>query len=641
LRLTVARGCLGIESYEAMPLGPLELSELTLSLPELSFPVDLSGGVPRFRHRRGQLQRLVVKAALPALTRWAEPRLRNVLPELTRPPTLWWTGSALGVGLCAERAALAFELLWAPEDTTARWVVHAARGVGLPGAALGHALRAVDGLAKGWAERRGRTLELTRATHRLLTELLPPLGVRVPQSAAARFGACAVEGDQLVMSIDSQNPVTCLVPTTVAYVDLARSIAAADELLSEGKPDDARHLYLAALEQAPRHPALIQLIAEIDATVGERQEAALALLIEGGLATHAGAVGAVLLSSNGDADSAREAFERAADGEAYAPLAALLSLRASEMNGGDEASSLRSLDEAIARCPDLAEPRWARLQTRVRCGDVAGARSDLQHLEASSRGSQEKFAVCLRGGTLLLDEGLVRPAASLFERALRYVPDALDATVGLARALRGAGRADRALALLQRALRLVPEQENPPGALLIELARLLATQARDLPQAIARVREVAGGNLEIQEARHLEALWRASLGDIAGASIAYGRMRETLAMSATRAEEAPRWLREAGHFELEVCHDLLAAEKHLTLALRLAPQDDGIADSFRRVAAALAVQRRQSRARDEGVTGAAGDEAQPELASEGPAPGAQPEGASPPDEEGSGPATRR
>jgi hypothetical protein len=55
LRLTASRGVLGLELYEPVELGPLTVTELALTLPGLKFPIDLSGGVPKFRHRRGQL----------------------------------------------------------------------------------------------------------------------------------------------------------------------------------------------------------------------------------------------------------------------------------------------------------------------------------------------------------------------------------------------------------------------------------------------------------------------------------------------------------------------------------------------------------------------------------------------------------
>ena len=55
LRLAVSRGALGLETYAPLELGPLSVERLDLALPNLKFPVDLSGGVKLFRHRRGRL----------------------------------------------------------------------------------------------------------------------------------------------------------------------------------------------------------------------------------------------------------------------------------------------------------------------------------------------------------------------------------------------------------------------------------------------------------------------------------------------------------------------------------------------------------------------------------------------------------
>src|SRR5262245_39050882 len=70
LRLAVSRGLLGVELDAPFTLAPLQITELSLSLPGVRFPVDLSGGVARFRHRRGVLTRLVVEASTTDLIAW-------------------------------------------------------------------------------------------------------------------------------------------------------------------------------------------------------------------------------------------------------------------------------------------------------------------------------------------------------------------------------------------------------------------------------------------------------------------------------------------------------------------------------------------------------------------------------------------
>ncbi|MEB2323383.1 MAG: hypothetical protein OZ921_12785, partial [Sorangiineae bacterium] len=74
LRLIVTRGALGLELYEPVELGPLSVRRLSLTLPGLAFPLDLSGGVRVFRHRRGELETLELALAPESRARGREPR---------------------------------------------------------------------------------------------------------------------------------------------------------------------------------------------------------------------------------------------------------------------------------------------------------------------------------------------------------------------------------------------------------------------------------------------------------------------------------------------------------------------------------------------------------------------------------------
>src|SRR5690606_21936825 len=56
LRLSVARGGLGLELCGPISTGPFVVEELKLDLPGLKYPLDLSQGVKQFRHRRSQLR---------------------------------------------------------------------------------------------------------------------------------------------------------------------------------------------------------------------------------------------------------------------------------------------------------------------------------------------------------------------------------------------------------------------------------------------------------------------------------------------------------------------------------------------------------------------------------------------------------
>ena len=130
LRLSVTRGRLGLELYEPASLGPVVVEQLTLSFLGLRFPLDLSGGVPAFRHRRGNLEHVVLRTDVDQLRKWIEPKLRTVVGPLARPVDLWWHSNGVGIGFVRETSAIAWELHWAPLLGTARWVVTNARGWG-------------------------------------------------------------------------------------------------------------------------------------------------------------------------------------------------------------------------------------------------------------------------------------------------------------------------------------------------------------------------------------------------------------------------------------------------------------------------------------------------------------------------------
>ncbi len=588
----MTRGALGLELYESVEVGPIEVSGLALTLPNLQFPLDLSGGVPVFRHRRGELERLELRCSLDRVGRWLQPRVRSVLSGGAR-VHVWAVDQGLGVGVVGPTAALAFDLLWAPIGADARFVVSRARAVGLDGPALGHALRCVDSAVGGHVARQGRQLSFVRVASRLCRQILPAIGARVPAAGRVQCGGLYADGDELSLHVDA----TALPPALTAHaarsLELAELVAEADEALAAGRLDRARAGYVAALERAPRHPELSRLIAEIDVAVGGRAEAALGMLVEALPAVHGGAVAADLLAAVGDLAAARAAVEEAVRGEEFAPLAALL-LRRLALLHETPRERLPLLDQAVARAPGLAPVRWARFGERVQLRDIEGALADAQHVEAGASGSRARHEVCRRAARALLEAGFVRDAGRLYERALRYVPDDALATAGLARALVEAGRAPRAFALFQRAIALGESGSGVDPDALLDFAKLLAGEYRDLPQAIARVAEVPVAAPRAVEARAWEARWRASVGDVAGASLAYARLRETIALRPAPDPSWSQWLLDAARFERQVQGDVVAAERHLALALRLVPHDSRVQSLYREVAAVVAARARSS-----------------------------------------------
>ncbi|MFZ5894237.1 MAG: tetratricopeptide repeat protein [Myxococcota bacterium] len=591
LRLTAQRGALGLELYEAVELGPLRITALTLTLTGLNFPLDLSGGVPKFRHRRGELEHVTLQIPFEALGRWIDRRVSAAF-ESVRPVSVYVVPGGLGLGMAGAGRALAFELLWAPTGGDARLVISNARGVGFDVPALAVALRVVSAAFGRLVNARGRSFSITAVGRRLGRVLLPAVGARVPAAERVRFGALASTPTAFSVELDSSTAAPELSLEATRALELAELLVDADQHLADGAIDAARKAYVTALENAPRHPEIVRLVAEIDARVNGRAEAALGLLVESLPATQAGLVGAELLVRVGDPAGARQAVEQALREENFAPLAALSWLRLAEIDP-DIAVRIDSLDRAVARAPGLAAPRWARFALRVERGDLERALSDAEHLEALESGARARHDVCRRAARVLLDAGHVRDAGRLFERALRYLPDDAAATAGLARSLQLAGRATRALVLFERAVELSERSGHLDADALIDLARMLAEHARDLPQAVVRLRQVTAASERVVEARYLEGVYRARLGDRVGAALAFARMREAIELAADKKRVFAGWLLEAAEHALSVDDDAPAAERHLTVALRIAPNDERVGKRFREVSALVAERARK------------------------------------------------
>jgi hypothetical protein len=208
--------------------------------------------------------------------------------------------------------------------------------------------------------------------------------------------------------------------------------------------------------------------------------------------------------------------------------------------------------------------------------------------------------------------GLASDSATLFERALRYLPDDPEALAGLGAALvddatgtRGGGavageatatralstravqRATRGAALLARAIELGEARGDDVSAMTVDLGRALADALGDRPAAIARVRGVPNGARDAILARALEGRWRSGVGDVAAARFE-GGSRTADDGAAHLADATALWLLEAAEFERETRGDFPSAQRHLAVALRLRPRDAAIDRAYRDVCARLA-----------------------------------------------------
>jgi len=612
--LVVTKGRLGVELEQPFGLAPVTVRELSLSLPDIAFPVELTGGIAAFRNRRGDLENVELHLAGRPLARWAAGRLAGILGS-TKPACVaapledGWL-----FGLQHEAAALAFEVLVAPLDADIRLLPTAARGLGLGAPPQALAIRALRALTGSQAKLVGGAVVFEDVAAAVSRNLLPLAGMRAAAAdrlrwASVEFGVSGVSIRAAAQAVPAEHT-----ERVIRAIELATLVAEADDALLRGSLDEARRAYVAALEQAPRHPEIARRIAEIDRCVGGRAEAALGTISEAMPVIEAGVLAGQLLAEVGDGDAARAALERAARHEAYGPLAAL-AWRELASQCEDRHDQAEALDEAIARGPSLTQARWQRFDLRLRLGDSRGAREDIEQLEAQAQGAAQRHEVLQTAARTLLDRGIHDEALELFEKALRYVPDNVDSVAGLARSLALLGHRRRALELLGRAVALAERSSRPAYEVRLELARALVDVADELPTAIAHVRTVPAFEAETFEARLLEARWRAQLGDLAGANAALNRLADAVEHAIGVLTEGPethssrfvplwgrsrRWptkqdaraaiaalLREGAAIEELDRGAMHEARRHLALALRLTPQHRELKQDFRRVLSAM------------------------------------------------------
>jgi tetratricopeptide (TPR) repeat protein len=599
LRLTASRGQLGLELYEPLTLAPLQVTSLIIALPNLRYPLDLSGGVHVFRHRRGLLQQMQLRMSYRDLLRRVELTWREFAEEGELGQSRIWLGKeAIHVGLASRGGALAFDLLWAPDEDAARIIVDNARGAGDVGVPLARALQVMQGVLGPVATRAGRVFTIDKLAEQLSRFVFPLIGARAPAVKQGRVSPLRADAEGVACTIDATLPQPAPSERVLRCVGLAGLARSGDDALAQGDLEGARECYLLALEQAPRHPQLAQSIAEIDVAVGGRNEAALSLLKENVPLRLAGATAAQLLAPI-EPLLAREVLEHALSREPYATLAACWVERLAQLETAPRAK-LDALDRAVALAPGSSRLRKARIAARIELGDVNAVLADAQHLEVAAKGAQRRHQVLCEVARLLLARGWDKDAGRIFERALRYLPDDPDATAGLARAFMASGQPRRAIALFERAVALDRKLGRLSPDAVLDLAQVVASELSDLPHAVARVRQVPFDSPRALEARALEAQWLAELGDITGASQAYGRLRQALelregdATQGVEPQRAVQWLMQAAQFERSQ-HDLGAVERHLAVALRLLPRDSQVQVEYRHAAAELASARRAER----------------------------------------------
>ena len=206
------------------------------------------------------------------------------------------------------------------------------------------------------------------------------------------------------------------------------------------------------------------------------------------------------------------------------------------------------------------EERLRRAHAALRAGQAATAERALRALEGEFPGEVNCLWLL---GVALLDQGRTAASIESLERALAGAPDFAEARVDLARAYRGAGRADDARAEVRRVLEKTPHHHRAwlaYGDVLVDLgqfddARVAFERARDTDPERSRIEE-ASAALTRDDRRTSEELFREILKrDASHVGALCGLAAVSLAANVPK--DAERLLRHA-----------LRQSEHLPLAYR-------------------------------------------------------------------------
>lgn len=604
LRLSVARGGLGLELAAPVFVGPLLVDELEVELPGLNYPLDLSKGVKHFRNRRSVLRHASLRIDTSRLSSaWARElaviwgpdarvRIRPIFEAASRLTSAAEGTSrnndvstgvpSLAVTVQGGRKALAFDLV-VLSGVSPRIAIDGARVVGRDEPPLLLAMQALDaGLeaaARGASgvgmtlSRTGRSIQLGGLAEAVALLVLPSLGCRLPQVNDQVITRVEHDGGEIRLVLGHRGEPFSAGRRALWVAGTADFLKSADEALGRGDLATARECCLEALEHAPGHPEALLLLSELDLAAGDRGEAAISFLQE--LDALEGVRFSSLTSARkklalcralevtGRQETVRETRALALADESDAVLQALLGLELAEVEeelGGKR----RRLDAAVARAPFLKEVRWARFEVALQTADFRAASADAEQLEAAESSNAKRSTVCRKVGMSFRSIGRVDDALKWLKRALRLSPDDSEVMLRLAESLIDGGEAFRAAELLQCSVRRMVEKGlagEPSGASESETStadpdhaekvREMLSEARfllgrllseemDVPSALIHLSAVETRTSVGAAARLVEAEIHHSRGQYSARDRALGRLLEAAEM---------RWIDLAPHIQ--------------------------------------------------------------------------------------------
>jgi putative PEP-CTERM system TPR-repeat lipoprotein len=346
-------------------------------------------------------------------------------------------------------------------------------------------------------------------------------------SALRSVEAAAAEDPQIGLLSGVANLLTGNTEQGVLYLQQAAALDPTNELLklqlaraylAAGRSADASALLQGAFSAgtAGLEAAMLRLLAAIpQGGDGAGDAAAQDLLASFPDEPRALTAAAMYFQLRGDSARARELFERAAARETDGAVARMFVAAALVQDGRREdaeqllrrvveqqpengqalnalaelALARGALDEGaelLTRAADHSDtvlPRLALVQLRLRQGDLAAAKEQLERAATAAPGSPEVGAV---SGVIALAEGRPQDAVALLAKAETALPNRLGVTLALARAQIASGKPDDARTTVQRVLAAAPR--SLPLRLMLGEAELRLGNAEEASSIAAQLK---------------------------------------------------------------------------------------------------------------------------------------------------------
>jgi cellulose synthase operon protein C len=553
LRLRVSRGGLGVELCEPVGLGPVVMEHYEWALPELEYPLDLSGGVKQFVDHRGKLERARLRVPLaelkPTLIAAAEailgPGVDGRIRALEDGPQV-----ELLVSVWSEASALSFDLVLG-SSIAPRLVVDQARGFGLGTTPLEASLHLLDALCRDATTsgvrlvRSGRCLGLVAGLDALSLELLPALGCRIPELGEPPVTEFSVVKGDLEITLSHGREPLALGRRGLRLLGLAEATELADQLLSQGRLEEARREYLRVLEESPGCPEILLEVGRIDWLLSGHPESARGYVEDAreriervhgkdglapGLAALLSAFEGEIQLRSGRLEAARLALRAAAELEPDPSLAGFLFFAAARIDDhGPRFLDLDLLDLALSRAPHLCAARWARIEHLLSLPDVEANRfeaaaRDVEYLAAMAPEPEARVPLLLRAASAFFAVGAKERALHWTEAALRLDSHNPEGQLLRAEVLLDGQQLARAIELLRSALgtfrakaqnsfALLPVDQERMDKASVLLARAIAEYLGDYAEALRAVAGVDSRSVYALEARRLECEYARLLGE--------------------------------------------------------------------------------------------------------------------------------